>query len=150
MSQSSTASLLFPSSSSSFTLLRAQKTRNNCRGFFSHGQHDLEKDGKKVTRTFNKRANQNFPIKAVNKDVKKFVEKASGLVKRVLCFDAFPSNDWIQTVKNAEYVDLDFLLENSNIISIHVPLLKDTHHLINKASIDKMKRMEISNSSVKT
>lgn len=70
---------------------------------------------------------------------KKAVEKLSGLVKKVLCFDAYPANDWIATVSNAEYVPLPELLQNSNIISIHVPLLKETHHLINADTIEKMK-----------
>ena len=35
-----------------------------------------KKDGKTITRTFNKRANQNFPIKAGNNDVKEFTEVA--------------------------------------------------------------------------
>jgi len=39
---------------------------------------------------------------------------------------------------NAEYVDLNTLLAQSNVISIHVPLLEDTHHLINASSIEKM------------
>jgi D-lactate dehydrogenase len=71
---------------------------------------------------------------------KKCVQKISGLCQKVLCFDAYPSHDWIATIPNAEYVELDNLLENSNIISIHVPLLKETHHLINKDTIAKMKK----------
>lgn len=71
---------------------------------------------------------------------KKTVQKVAGLVKRVLCFDAFPSHDWIKEIPNAEYVEMDYLLENSNVISIHVPLLKETHHLINKDTIKKMKK----------
>jgi hypothetical protein len=38
----------------------------------------------------------------------------------------------LQTVKNAEYVPMEVLLSSSNFISIHVPLLPATHHLINK------------------
>ena len=71
---------------------------------------------------------------------KKTVEKVSGLVKKVLCFDAYPSPAWIEGIPNAEYVELDYLLSNSNIISIHVPLLDSTHHLINKLTISKMKK----------
>ena len=43
--------------------------------------------------------------------------------------------DWISGIKNAEYVDMDTLLSSSHFISIHVPLLPQTHHLIDKASI---------------
>ncbi|MGD8855335.1 MAG: 2-hydroxyacid dehydrogenase [Chloroflexota bacterium] len=38
------------------------------------------------------------------------------------------------------YVTLDELFRNADIISIHCPLTPDTHHLINSASISKMKR----------
>ena len=61
------------------------------------------------------------------------------MVSKVLCFDAFPAEDWIKTIPNAEYVPLEQLLSEANIISIHVPLLPQTHHMINKESIEKMK-----------
>ena len=70
---------------------------------------------------------------------KKCVQKLSGLVSRVLCYDAFPASDWIKTIPNAAYVSLDQLLTEANIISIHVPLLPQTHHMINAVSIAKMK-----------
>ena len=57
-----------------------------------------------------------------------------------MCFDAYPAEDWIKTIPNAEYVPLEKLLAESNIISIHVPLLPETHHLINAENIDKMKK----------
>lgn len=71
---------------------------------------------------------------------KKCVQKMSGLCKRVICYDAFPSHDWIDAIRNAEYVSLEELFAEANIISIHVPLLKETHHLINKDTISKMKK----------
>eukprot|EP00096_Caligus_rogercresseyi_P009990 TRINITY_DN3506_c0_g1_i1.p1 TRINITY_DN3506_c0_g1~~TRINITY_DN3506_c0_g1_i1.p1 ORF type:complete len:340 (+),score=131.19 TRINITY_DN3506_c0_g1_i1:63-1082(+) len=71
---------------------------------------------------------------------KKTVQKVAGMVDRVLCYDAYPAEDWIKSVPNASYVDLDTLFAESNIISIHVPLLKETQHLINKDTIAKMKK----------
>lgn len=71
---------------------------------------------------------------------KKTVQKISGLCNKVLCFDAYPSHDWIKTIPNAEYVSLDELFKEAHVISIHVPLLPETHHLINKESIDKMRK----------
>jgi len=64
------------------------------------------------------------------------VQKIAGLCKKVLCYDAYPANDWIKTIPNAEYVPMDQLFAESNIISIHVPLLPETHHLINKVYED--------------
>ncbi len=71
---------------------------------------------------------------------KKTVEKLSGLVKEVLCMDAYPDQEWVKTVKNARYVSLEELLAESNMISIHTPLLPETHHLINAKTIDQMKQ----------
>jgi len=70
---------------------------------------------------------------------KKAVAKMSGLVEQVLCFDAYPDAEWVNTVRNASYTDLDTLLRKSDFISIHVPLLPSTHHLINEEAFAKMK-----------
>ena len=70
---------------------------------------------------------------------RKTAKKVSGLVDRVLCYDVFPDNDWIKTIGSAEYADLDTVLQNSDFISIHVPLLPQTFHLINETAFDKMK-----------
>ena len=53
-------------------------------------------------------------------------------------YDCLTNQDWIANVPNAEYVSLEELLTRSNIISIHVPLLPETHHMINKETIAKM------------
>jgi len=70
---------------------------------------------------------------------KKTATKISGLVEKVLCFDVYQDNEWIKTIPNAEYVDMDTVLRNSDFISIHVPLLPQTHHLINEEAFAKMK-----------
>ena len=54
---------------------------------------------------------------------RKTAQKLSGLFKKVLCCDAFPSKAWIKGVPNTEYTDQDTLLRESDVISIHVPLL---------------------------
>ena len=56
-----------------------------------------------------------------------------------MCFYVFQDNEWIKTIPNAEYADMDTLLRNSDFISIHVPLLPQTHHLINEEAFAKMK-----------
>ena len=45
----------------------------------------------------------------------------------------------IQKNGGFEYVDLDRLYRESDIISLHCPLTKETYHLINETSIAKMK-----------
>lgn len=43
-------------------------------------------------------------------------------------------------LEGVTYVDLDTLLHESDIISLHAPLLPQTHYLINSETISKMKR----------
>lgn len=58
-----------------------------------------------------------------------------GFGMKVLAYDVYknPSLDFV------EYVDLDTLLAQSDLISLHCPLTEETHHLININTIEKMK-----------
>ena len=56
----------------------------------------------------------------------------------VVAYDPFPSHDWA-TANGIQYVELDTLLKASDIISLHVPLLAETRHLINAQSLARMK-----------
>lgn len=62
-----------------------------------------------------------------------------GFETEVLAHDPFPSDEWACS-HGVRYVDLDTLLTASDIISLHVPLLPETHHLLNEATISRMKR----------
>lgn len=42
-------------------------------------------------------------------------------------------------IGNCQPVDLDTLLKSSDIVSLHVPKTEQTHHLISKSELDKMK-----------
>ena len=55
---------------------------------------------------------------------------------RVLGFDKFESESGKAV---AEYVELDTLLAESDVIFLHCPLFQDTEGIINKENIDKMK-----------
>jgi len=67
-----------------------------------------------------------------------FAEIMGGFGCSVLGYDAFP-NDSFETINNASYVSLPELLANSDIISLHCPLLPETHYLINPNTIEQMK-----------
>ncbi|MEG3436614.1 2-hydroxyacid dehydrogenase [Pannus brasiliensis CCIBt3594] len=56
----------------------------------------------------------------------------------LLGYDAYP-NDRFTAIETAKYVDLPELLANSDIISLHCPLLPSTHYLINAETISRMK-----------
>lgn len=56
----------------------------------------------------------------------------------LLVFDIKKNEELIEKY-DAKYVDIEELCSNSDIITIHAPLTKDTEHLINKEKIEKMK-----------
>ncbi len=67
---------------------------------------------------------------------KAFLEIMNGFGCNCLVSDPKP----LPGVENlAKLVDLDTLLEESDIISLHCPLTNDTYHLINQQSLAKMK-----------
>ena len=55
-----------------------------------------------------------------------FADICKGFGMRVLAYDAFPN-----PTSGLEYVTLDKLLAESDVVSLHCPLLPDTKHLIN-------------------
>ena len=57
-----------------------------------------------------------------------------GFGMNVIAYDKFPN-----PTLDLNYVSLDELYEKSDLISLHCPLTKDTHHMINSKSISKMK-----------
>ena len=66
--------------------------------------------------------------------------RARGFEMRVLYSDAVRASAEVERELNAEFVDRDRLFRESDFISVHVPLLPDTRHLISKDNLEKMKR----------
>ncbi|WP_250499058.1 2-hydroxyacid dehydrogenase [Caballeronia sp. GAWG1-5s-s] len=63
----------------------------------------------------------------------------AGFGTRVLAYDPGPpAQDLL--ARGARYVSLDELLANSDIVSLHCPLLPSTYHLIDKRALASMKR----------
>ena len=56
----------------------------------------------------------------------------------MLAHDPFPALDWAST-HGIRYVDFDTLLAASDIVSLHVPLLPETHHSLNEQTLARMK-----------
>ncbi len=67
------------------------------------------------------------------------IRMAQGFGMKVNGYDAFPNADLSHTL-NFTYVSLPELLAQSDIITLHVPYNKDTHHLINKENIGMIKK----------
>lgn len=61
-----------------------------------------------------------------------------GMGMKVLAYDLFQNNDQAKKI-GFEYVSLEELYKQSDVISLHCPLSKETHHLINRDSINQMK-----------
>ncbi len=57
---------------------------------------------------------------------------------RVLAFDKFPNAN-VAARDGVEYADLDRLFGESDLITLHIPLFPETHHLIDERAIEKMK-----------
>lgn len=57
---------------------------------------------------------------------------------KVLAYDPFPDIDFAN-INDIEYTTLDELYQNSDIISLHCPLTKETEYIIDNESIKKMK-----------
>ncbi|MFC3024105.1 2-hydroxyacid dehydrogenase [Vibrio zhugei] len=60
-----------------------------------------------------------------------------GLGMRVLCNDPFENPQAIEL--GAEYVSLEMLYAQSDIISLHCPLTENNHHLLDQAAFEQMK-----------
>lgn len=69
---------------------------------------------------------------------KVFIQIMKGFGARVLAYDMYPDEKASQEI-GYEYVSLDTLYQNSDIISLHCPLTKETNKIINAESIEKMK-----------
>jgi len=67
-----------------------------------------------------------------------FARIMSGFGCHILAYDPFP-NRAIETL-GGRFVELDELLAQSDIISLHCPLNEATRHLINTDSLERMKR----------
>ncbi|MGK7940267.1 MAG: 2-hydroxyacid dehydrogenase [Crocosphaera sp.] len=68
-----------------------------------------------------------------------FAQIMQGFGCNLLGYDVYPSEHF-KAIKGAKYVDLPELLAQSDIISLHCPLLPSTHHLINAETIEQMKQ----------
>ncbi|AVQ16233.1 MULTISPECIES: 2-hydroxyacid dehydrogenase [Fusobacterium] len=67
-----------------------------------------------------------------------FIKIMRGFDARVIAYDPYPNESFARDL-GYEYVDLDTLYRESDIISLHCPLTRENTYLINRESMKKMK-----------
>lgn len=67
-----------------------------------------------------------------------FIDICKGFSMNVIAYDKFPIEN-----SDIDYVSLDELYKRSDIISFHCPLTQETYHMLDKNSIEKLKRTAI-------
>jgi len=70
---------------------------------------------------------------------KAVAKRAMGFDMRILYYDPMCEDDPYAAQISARCVDLDTILTQSDYLSLHVPLYKDTYHFIGEAELAKMK-----------
>ena len=70
---------------------------------------------------------------------KRVIEIGQAFGMRVLVFTKHPN----PSIENVEDVSFEELLSRSDIVSLHIPYTKETHHMINLGNINKLKRGSI-------
>ncbi len=99
-----------------------------CRGIFDRTGlrgHDLE--GKTVG------------VVGTGRIGSRLIKLLSGFEINVLAYDVKPKEELIEKF-GVRYVSLEELLKNSDVVTLHVPYLPSTHHLINRENIKLVKR----------
>ena len=64
-----------------------------------------------------------------------FMDICKGFGMKVIAYDKFPRKDG-----NINYVPLDELLSQSDVISLHCPLTEETYHVIDEKAVQKLKK----------
>jgi len=66
-------------------------------------------------------------------------KRAKGMNMKILYYDVI-RNEQAEKEVGAKYVDLETLLGESDFVTVHVPLLPSTHHLMNEDRLKLMKK----------
>ena len=77
-------------------------------------------------------------IIGTGKIAKILIKTLCAMGMRVLAYDLYPDYDFAKET-GIEYISLDEIYKQSDIISLHCPLTKETEYLINQNTIAKMK-----------
>jgi D-lactate dehydrogenase len=70
---------------------------------------------------------------------KRVVEILKGFGCRLMAYDPFPDKEWGKA-HDVTFETVEEVFRQADIISLHAPLTPETHYLVNKDSISRMKR----------
>ncbi len=70
---------------------------------------------------------------------KKVIERARCFGMNIIAYDAYPDAAYAKSA-GFSYLSLEEVLGTSDIVTLHVPYSAETHHLINRESLAKMKK----------
>lgn len=84
-------------------------------------------------------ANQTLGILGLGRNGRAFAEKARGIFARVIGYDPYYKTNKADNTDWIEQQGLDEVLANADIIALHMPLTKETAHIINADNLAKMK-----------
>ncbi|MCL2328035.1 MAG: 2-hydroxyacid dehydrogenase [Bacteroidetes bacterium] len=77
-------------------------------------------------------------IIGTGKIAKILIKTLCAMGMKVLAYDIYPDHDFAKEL-GIKYTSLDEIYRQSDIISLHCPLTKETEYIINQSSIEKMK-----------
>lgn len=80
-----------------------------------------------------------FGVVGAGRIGKEVIHIAKGFGMEVIAYDPYPNKEVAETL-GFKYVSFEDLLKNSDVISLHVPYTKETHHLINSKNIGSIKK----------
>lgn len=69
--------------------------------------------------------------------------RALGFGMDIVYHNRHRANPTVERQVSAQYVDLDELLDVSDVVSLHCPLNEDSHHLIDAAALKRMKEQAL-------
>lgn len=70
---------------------------------------------------------------------REMIKIAKGFGMQVVAYDPFPNEAYAKEM-DYQYLPLEELLKNADIISIHTPYTKETHHLLNRDNMKFIKK----------
>ena len=82
--------------------------------------------------------NKTIGVVGTGKIGQAFINIMSGFGCKIMAFDHYPNKEMQN--KGVEYVELKELFRKSDIISLHCPLTPETYQIINKNTLDQMKK----------